>query len=79
MPRPRAGPYDNQTTVGYLEAVRLFANHTNMLGWYLDEEPTGAYYRSIDDQSLAVEKFAVFLERKAAIREIDPADALAPS
>ena len=41
------GPPGNITTVSDMQAIEQFASHPSMLGWYLDEEPSGAYYRSV--------------------------------
>jgi hypothetical protein len=55
--------------------VRTFASDPNILGWYLDEEPTGQTYsdmRRTGDPDLMTERYRAFLSRKAAIKAIDP-------
>ena len=47
--------------------VASFRDHPAVLAWYLDEEPTGAYW----DKDMAG-KFAAFQKRRDAIRAIDP-------
>ena len=47
--------------------VRDFRDHPAILGWYVDEEPTGRYW---GDEMAA--RFAEFGKRRDAIRAIDP-------
>jgi hypothetical protein len=47
--------------------VATFRDYPAVLAWYLDEEPTGAYW----DKGMA-EKFAAFVKRREAIRAVDP-------
>ena len=47
--------------------VSKFRNHLAVLAWYLDEEPTGAYW----DKDMAG-KFAAFVKRRDEIRATDP-------
>src|SRR5688500_17873614 len=47
--------------------IKNFRDHPAVLAWYLDEEPTGAYW----DKDMA-EKFAAFVKRREVIRAIDP-------
>ncbi|MGH8587076.1 MAG: hypothetical protein ACREWE_13145, partial [Gammaproteobacteria bacterium] len=57
------------------EEVGRFKSDPNILGWYLDEEPTHRTYLEMDksgDNTLMSERYEAYLARKAAIKAIDP-------
>jgi hypothetical protein len=57
------------------EEVRTFASDPHILGWYLDEEPTGQTYLDMErsgDRELMTARYLAFLARKTAIHAIDP-------
>lgn len=47
-----------------------FRDHPAVLGWYLDEEPTGSYWGNANKPM--AEFFADFVHRRDAIRQLDP-------
>jgi hypothetical protein len=55
--------------------VKSLAADPNVLGWYLDEEPTAQTYldmKRTSDTTLMAARYRAFLARKAAIKAIDP-------
>ena len=55
-----------------VRAVANFSNHTALLGWMLEEEPSGAYYETATKTTKMQAAFARFMQRKAAIAAADP-------
>lgn len=55
------------------DIVKALANHPAVLAWYLDEEPTGAYWGQDMDK-----RFAQFLRRREQIKQLDPHRAVFP-
>lgn len=49
------------------QEIKKYANHKNILGWYLDEEPTSAY-----PMHQLAEKFENFQNEMKAIKTLDP-------
>ncbi len=57
------------------EEVVEFASDPHILGWYLDEEPTGHAYLDMartGAPGLIAERYRIFLGRMAAIKAVDP-------
>lgn len=55
--------------------VKSLAADPNVLGWYLNEEPTAQTYLDMQrtsDTTLMAARFRAFLSRKAAIKALDP-------
>jgi hypothetical protein len=58
-----------------MNEVAKYANHPNLLGWYLEEEPTGRYWtvgEPEDNQTKMVNAFNAYKAQYAAIKKIDP-------
>jgi hypothetical protein len=57
------------------DEVRSFASDPRILGWYLDEEPTGQTHVDMErsgKRDLMAERYQAFVARKAAIKAMDP-------
>jgi hypothetical protein len=57
------------------EEVRRFASDPRILGWYLDEEPTGHGYLDMErtgNLDLMPARYEAFVSRRAAIKALDP-------
>lgn len=57
------------------EEVVRFASDPRILGWYLDEEPTGHAYEDMErtgNRDLAAARYEAFVSRRAAIKALDP-------
>jgi len=57
------------------EEVAEFASDPHILGWYLDEEPTGHAYLDMvrtGAPGLVAERYQIFLANMAAIKAVDP-------
>ena len=57
------------------DEIRSFASDPRILGWYLNEEPTGQTHLDMErsgQRDLMAERYRVFVERKAAIKAMDP-------
>ncbi len=57
------------------EEVRRFASDRRILGWYLDEEPTGHGYLELKrtgNLDLMPARYEAFVRRRAAIKALDP-------
>ena len=55
--------------------MRSFASDPRILGWYLNEEPTGQTYVDMERSGrhdLMAERYRAFVDRKAAIKAMDP-------
>ncbi len=57
------------------EEIGRFKSDPNILGWYLDEEPTHRTYLEMEKsgrRTLMSERYEAYLSRRAAIKAVDP-------
>jgi hypothetical protein len=63
------------------EEVTRFAPDPRILGWYLDEEPTGQTYLDMErtgNRDLMAARYEAFVSRRAAIKALDPRHPIFP-